>query len=199
MSGFVFGEFPAAFTTSGSPVDSQAQNQSQSNPNVDYGILPTGYKLNGQNYNLWSHAISIFIGGKGKEEYLSSEPAQPDEKNPNFKKWKVDNNMVMSWLLNAMTPEIGEQFMFYKTASEIWEAARDTFSNQDNTSALYEIKGILHDLRQGELTVTSYFTTLNRYWQQLDVLDTMTWSCVADGKKYRQIQKLIEFTNSCWV
>lgn len=70
MSGFVFGEFSAAFTTSGSQAEGQAQNQTQTNPNVDYGILPIGYKLNGQNYNLWSHAILIFIGREGKEENL---------------------------------------------------------------------------------------------------------------------------------
>ncbi|KAL4560354.1 hypothetical protein LXL04_032504 [Taraxacum kok-saghyz] len=162
-------------------------SQTQSNPNADFSILPTGYKLNGQNYNLWSHSVSIFIGGKGKEEYLSDDLVQPEEKSPEFKRWKAENNMVMSWLLNTMIPKIGEQFMFYKTASEIWEAARDTFSNQENTSALFEIKGILHNLRQGDLTVTSYFTSLNRYWQQLDVLDTLTWSCSADGKQYKRI------------
>lgn len=97
--------------------------------------------------------------------------------------------MVMPWLLNTMTPEIGEPFLFYKPAIEIWEAARDTFSNQDNTSAIFEIKSTLHNLRQEELTMTSYFTTLNRHWQQLDVLDTQTWNCAVDGNKYKKLQE----------
>ncbi|KAL4562842.1 hypothetical protein LXL04_026873 [Taraxacum kok-saghyz] len=188
MEGLRFGEIPVALVSEVSTGSSQENpSQTQSNPNADFSILPTGYKLNGQNYNLWSHSVSIFIGGKGKEEYLSDDLVQPEEKSPEFKRWKAENNMVMSWLLNTMIPEIGEQFMFYKTASEIWEAARDTFSNQENTSPLFEIKGILHNLRQGDLTVTSYFTSLNRYWQQLDVLDTLTWSCSADGKQYKRI------------
>lgn len=77
--------------------------------------------------------------------------------------------------------------MFYKMAREICEAAQDTFSNPDNTSALFEINGILHDLRQGDLIVTTYFTTLNRYWQQLDVLDALTWTFPVDGKQYERI------------
>lgn len=188
MSGIRFGGFPTALVSEGTSESAgESHNQNQLNPNVDYNVFPTGYKLNGQNYNLWAHSVSIFIGGRGKEEYLSGTLIQLDEKSPSFKKWKTENNMVMSWLLNTMTPEIGEQFMFYKTALEIWEAARDTFSNQDNTSALFEIKGIHHDLRQGDLTVTGYFTTLNLYWQQLDVLNTLTWSCSADGKQYKRL------------
>ncbi|KAL7584880.1 uncharacterized protein LOC111901802 [Lactuca sativa] len=149
-----FGNISSAFVSedvsSGSSNENRPQAPQTINP--DYITLPTAYKLNGQNYNLWSHSISIFIGGKGKEDYLSINLVQPDDKSPTYKKWKAENNMVMSWLLNSMTPEIGEQFMFYKTTSEIWEAARDTFSNQDNTSALFEIKGLLHDLvRESQL------------------------------------------------
>ncbi|CAH9091924.1 unnamed protein product [Cuscuta epithymum] len=184
-----FGNVPIALVSDDVSSNTSLENSSQIQPtiNLDYSSLPTAYKLNGQNYNLWSHSVSIFIGGKGKEEYLSIDLVQPEVKSPGYKNWKAENNMVMSWLLNSMTPEIGEQFMFYKTASEIWEAARDTFSNQDNTSAIFEIKGILHDLRQGELTVTSYFTALNRYWQQLDVLDAITWNCPLDGKQYKRL------------
>ena len=54
---------------------------------------------------------------------------------------------IISWLLNSMTTETGENFMYYKTAKEIWDAARETYSNKDNTSAIFEIKGILHDLK----------------------------------------------------
>ncbi|KAL4564283.1 hypothetical protein LXL04_028343 [Taraxacum kok-saghyz] len=122
MSGMMFGGIPSALVSKTSS-SSDPPPEAQSNQNVDYNLLPTGYKLNGQNYSLWSHSISILIGGKGKEEYLSSELVQPEEKNPTFKRWKSENSMVMSWLLNSMLPDIGEQFMFYKKASEIWEAA----------------------------------------------------------------------------
>ena len=53
--------------------------------------------------------------------------------------------------------------MFYKTAKEIWDAAKETYSDNKNTSDLFEIKGLLNDLRQGESTVTQYFNILNRY------------------------------------
>ncbi|KZV16011.1 hypothetical protein F511_14377 [Dorcoceras hygrometricum] len=73
--------------------------------------------------------------------------------------------MVMSWIINSMTNEIGENFLLYGTTKEIWDAAKETYSNKENTSELFEIESILHDLRQGDLTVTRYFNTINRYWQ----------------------------------
>ena len=53
----------------------------------------------------------------------------------------------MSWLFNTMTNESGEDFMYYGTAKEIWNAAKETYSNVDNTSVIFEIKSLLHDLR----------------------------------------------------
>lgn len=53
-----------------------------------------------------------------------------------------------------MPKEIGEDFMHYKSAKEIWDAIKETYSNNDSTSALFEVKSILNDLRQGELTIT---------------------------------------------
>lgn len=38
-----------------------------------------------------------------------------------------------------MTNEIGENFMFYDTIKEIWDAVKETYSNVDNTSTLFEI------------------------------------------------------------
>ena len=72
--------------------------------------------------------------------------------------------MAMSWLINSMTNEIGENFLLYGTAKEIWDAVRETYSSSENTLELFEIEAALHDLRQGDLTVTQYFNTLTRHW-----------------------------------
>ncbi|RVW98281.1 hypothetical protein CK203_034262 [Vitis vinifera] len=126
-------------------------------------ILPiTGHKLNGQNFIQWAQSVRIFICGKGKEEYLTGAIVQPKEDDPGYRTWKLENSMVMSWLINSMTNDIGENFMYYGTTKEIWDAARETYSNIDNTSAIFEIKSILQDLRQGDSTVTEYFNILTR-------------------------------------
>ena len=41
------------------------------------------------------------------------------ERRSKFKVWKSENNMVMSWLINFMNNDIGENFMFYGRAKDI--------------------------------------------------------------------------------
>ncbi|XP_073290971.1 uncharacterized protein [Primulina huaijiensis] len=93
----------------------------------------------------------------------------------------------MAWLINSMTQEISENFLLFQTAKEIWESVQDTFSCKDNTAELFEIEGLLHDLRQGENSVTSYFTNLTRYWQKVDLLESHCWKCQDDGENHRKI------------
>ncbi|KAI5410895.1 hypothetical protein KIW84_056148 [Lathyrus oleraceus] len=69
----------------------------------------------------------------------------------------------------------------------MWDVVKETYSNVDNTSVIFEIKSILHDLRQDDRSVIEYFNTLNRHWQQLDVYDEVEWSCTEDKKKYKEL------------
>ncbi|KAJ1382416.1 Gag-polypeptide of LTR copia-type [Sesbania bispinosa] len=108
---------------------------------TETNILPiTGYKLNGQNYIQWARSVRIFLQGKGKEDYITGNAKEPEKEDPTHQKWKLENSLVMSWLLT-----------------------KETYSNIDNTSAIFEIKSLLHDLRQGDSSVTEYYHSLTRH------------------------------------
>ncbi|KAG4122408.1 hypothetical protein ERO13_D11G265450v2 [Gossypium hirsutum] len=94
--------------------------------------------------------------------------------------------MVMSWLINSMTTEIGENFLLYKTTKEIWDATRETYSSSENTSELFEIETHLHYL-QGEMTISQYFNTITRYWQHLYMFEIYPWKCLDDAALHKKI------------
>ncbi|KAK2972599.1 hypothetical protein RJ640_007068 [Escallonia rubra] len=109
--------------------------------NSESSVLPiTGHKLNGLNYLQCSQSVFMFISGKGKEDYLTGTIETPSKDDPIYKKWNPENHMVMSWLINTMNLEIGQNFMFYETAKEICENVKETYSDNENTSELFEIK-----------------------------------------------------------
>ncbi|RVW50746.1 Retrovirus-related Pol polyprotein from transposon RE1 [Vitis vinifera] len=110
-------------------------------------ILITGHKLNGHNYLQWSQSVLLFICGKGKDEYLTGEAVMPETTEPGFRKWKIENSMIIT----------------------------------------FQVESALHDFRQGEQSVTQYYNTLTRYWQQLDLFETHSWKCSDDAATYRQI------------
>ena len=39
-------------------------------------------------------------------------------------------------------------FMYYEMAKDIWDATRESYSNNENTSQLFEVKGMIHNLCQ---------------------------------------------------
>ncbi|XP_073222390.1 uncharacterized protein [Cicer arietinum] len=65
--------------------------------------------------------LYLFAKGKVKEYYTTGEAKQSKKTDPSYDKWKVENNVVMTWLLNSMTNESSENFMYYETAVKIWK------------------------------------------------------------------------------
>ncbi|RVW65335.1 hypothetical protein CK203_058129 [Vitis vinifera] len=56
----------------------------------------------------------------------------PETTEPGFRKWKIENSMIMSWLINSMNNDIGENFLLFGTAKDIWDAAKETYSSSEN-------------------------------------------------------------------
>lgn len=50
------------------------------------------------------------------------------EGGPKVQGLEIENNMVMSWLIISMTNDLGENFLLYGTAKEIWHAVKETYS-----------------------------------------------------------------------
>lgn len=89
----------------------------------------------------------------------------------------------MSWLISSMTPVINENFLLYTMTKDILDAACETFSSKDNTAEIFHVESLLHDIHQWDNSVTIYFTTLQCYWQQLDLFELHEWKC-PDGNVY---------------
>ena len=72
--------------------------------------------------------------------------------------------MVQAWLINLMDVDIGRTYLFLPFAKELWEAVTETYSDLGNAAQLFEIKSQLRDQKQGSLSVTQYFNSLNNIW-----------------------------------
>nr|KYP76649.1 hypothetical protein KK1_020900 [Cajanus cajan] len=111
----------------------------------------------GHNLGCGWDQLRSFFKEKGKEGYIIGDSKSPEKGDPDLKIWQLENNLVMLWLFNTMTNEIGENFMYYDTSKEMWDAVKETYSNVDNT----------------------------RHWQQLDIYEDVQCSCTEDKKKYK--------------
>lgn len=64
----------------------------------------------------------------------SPRPAIHDPKYPN---WDATNSMVMVWLIHSMEDSIGDTYLFYSTAKEIWDVVSLVYLDLDNSSQLF--------------------------------------------------------------
>ncbi|XP_028807923.1 uncharacterized protein LOC114762586 [Neltuma alba] len=120
--------------------------------------MVVAHKLNGSNYLQWSQSVLMYLRGKHKEKYINGEAKQPAHNDPNFDTCQGD-----------------------------LDAARRTYATLDNTAALLDLRRQLKDLKQGNLIVTQYYSTLIKIWQQLDLFEVHPWKNIDDANYYRQL------------
>ena len=107
--------------------------------------------------------------------------------------WELENSLVMVWLINSIVPSVAQGMSFFESAQKIWEAAVQTYSQQDNTTQAFELKRKMRVLRQGELSVTTYMVELQHLWSELDFYCPFKASCANDAAEFKK------FTDEEWI
>ncbi|KZV50861.1 hypothetical protein F511_25459 [Dorcoceras hygrometricum] len=94
--------------------------------------------------------------------------------------------MVTAWLINSMEPSIGRTFLFLPTTQEVWDAVRETYSDLENSSQIFDLKTRLWQSRQGQKTVFEYYNEMKGLWQEPDLCYDDKWECKHDSLKYHK-------------
>lgn len=121
--------------------------------------------------------MMIALRAKDKIGYMNGKCAAPEEDSSNFKKWQCVDSMVLAWILNFISKEIVEAFLYATTAQKLWMELEQRFG-KSNGLLLYQIKREINAFSQGNLTLMVYFTKLKKLWDELSWLKTFpTCSC----------------------
>ncbi|XP_057951158.1 uncharacterized protein LOC131145973 [Malania oleifera] len=154
-------------SSSSETLDGNSENISTvSSLGLDNTAFPLSVeKLNGKNFLEWAQSIKLVIEGKWRLGYLTGERKKPATTDiAALQKLKAENSMVTAWLINSMKPSIGKIYLFLPMAKDVWDAVRETYSDAESYSQIFEIKTRLWQLRQGERKVTKYFMEMTTLW-----------------------------------
>ena len=190
VGGIKFGQVGEVVTTNDSTDASQSHtnNTTPANPPTnEFAAFITPHKLNGENYVQWSQSLLIHLAHKDKEGHINGDLPAPAQTEATYKSWKINDNLVKSWLINTMEKNIGELYLLHKTAKDIWDNVDDAYSNTDNTAEIMEIETRLYNLKQDNMTVSEYHNTLANLWLQMDMYRSPKWTCTADAAVYRNL------------
>lgn len=102
--------------------------------------------LTGDNYGSWSRAVTMALWEKCKLKYVDgSLPVLKDKVFvPNLERC---NDLVGSWILNSLSPEIHPSILYANTASQIWTDLKEYFS-QSNVPKIYQLKQSIDSLKK---------------------------------------------------
>ena len=114
---------------------------------------------------------------KNKLKFVDGTITMPDPNAPIYPLWEQCNTMVLSWLIRSLDPSITQSVIWMDKAYEVWQELRERFS-QGDLFRIADLQDEIASLKQGDQSVTKYFTELKILWDELDVFrPTPTCRC----------------------
>lgn len=124
------------------------------------------------NYLTWSRSMVIALKAKDKLAFINGKCEMPDSRSEDYDKWQRVDNMVTSWLLNSISKDIVDAFLYVCSARELWEEIKGRFG-ESNGPLLYQLKREISSFTQADMTVIVYFTKLKKLWDELTCLKSL--------------------------
>ncbi|KAL0453991.1 UNVERIFIED_CONTAM: hypothetical protein Slati_1377200 [Sesamum latifolium] len=119
--------------------------------------------LDGTNFLSWSRSTKIVLGAKMKLGFINGKNPRPSGIAEEYEQWTRGDCLVLSWLLNSMSKDIVESFLYINTARELWLELEARFG-VSNGPMVYQLQKEIASATQGTLSVSAYFGKLKKFW-----------------------------------
>jgi hypothetical protein len=121
--------------------------------------------LNGSNYHSWARAMRRALGAKMKLEFVDGTiPPVLDEFDPTYRSFNRCNMLVLSWILNSVSPSISQSIIFMDNAIDVWNDLKERFS-QGDLVRVSELMQEIYALQQDSKSVTTFYSELKILWE----------------------------------
>ena len=133
------------------------------------GMVLVTAPLTETNYLTWSRSMKIALGAKLKLGFIDGRITMPEEGSNEFEIWTRVNYMVTSWILNSISKDIVESFLYLTSAKELWDEIAERYG-ESNGPLLYQIQRDIASITQGNDSVARYYTRLKCLWDEFNCL-----------------------------
>ncbi|KAH7577854.1 hypothetical protein JRO89_XS01G0307700 [Xanthoceras sorbifolium] len=117
-------------------------------PSDNPGTVLVSSLLNGDNYTMWSRAMLKALSAKKKSGFVDGTIIKLSIMDPNFGDWKHYDDMMASWIVNAIIPELASHAIYAETARDLWLDLKERFS-QVNGLRIFELQQKINFILQG--------------------------------------------------
>ncbi|XP_074380644.1 uncharacterized protein LOC141721574 isoform X2 [Apium graveolens] len=188
-------DFDGDFTT----ITLESSHPLYLHPSDHHGQILVSTALNGDNFNELKRSMSLAFSAKNKLGFVTGKFKTPGMNSPYFDSWQRCNDMIITWILNAIVPEIRSSLVYVSLASDMWNYLHVRFT-QNNGPKLFELKKELSELAQDTLSVSAYYTKFKKLYDDLlSVSNIPKCTCVctckarAEIEQYDEVLKVMQF------
>lgn len=94
--------------------------------------------LNDNNYRIWLWTMKTALRAKVKLGFVDGSIKKPACNSADFSSWEKADSMVMTWIINAIDPNLYGSISHASTACEIWIDLEERFS-QINAPHIHQL------------------------------------------------------------
>ncbi|CAM8920521.1 unnamed protein product [Rhodiola kirilowii] len=142
-----------------------------SNENVVVSLV-TQPLVGDKNYLNWRKSMEMALGIKMKLGFVRGEFPRPVDAYQGVR-WDKCNNVVLSWIINSVSPEIGSSLIHSTDCMSAWEDLEERFSGT-NDFTVFSIQQEISMLMQEDKSIAQYYNKLIQLWGDEDALTVET-------------------------
>ncbi|KAL0383202.1 UNVERIFIED_CONTAM: hypothetical protein Scaly_0607500 [Sesamum calycinum] len=98
--------------------------------------------------------------------FINGKTIKPKENSEEYEQWIKNDCLVTSWILNFISKEIVEAFLYTTSAQELSEELQARYG-ESNGLMIYQLQREIASASQGNMTVSGYYTKIKKLWDQL--------------------------------
>uniref|UniRef100_A0A5K0UXN7 Retrotransposon Copia-like N-terminal domain-containing protein n=1 Tax=Nymphaea colorata TaxID=210225 RepID=A0A5K0UXN7_9MAGN len=150
-------------------------------------ILPvqvTPIRLTKDNYLSWSAALEIGITSRGRLSYITGDKPAPSKTDPQWATWVLEDSQVKVWIISSVSADIQPLILRKPTSFDMWTVLARMYGRKKRVLRTYQIKRSIYSLKQGDLSVASFYAALKTKWEELDYHVNDNWNCGSDHARY---------------
>ncbi|KAL2238289.1 UNVERIFIED_CONTAM: hypothetical protein Sindi_1020600 [Sesamum indicum] len=122
------------------------------------------------------------LGARQKIGFIDGTCPKPTQDQAEIEQWQKTDCMVITWILNSISKNIVEAFLYTTSARDLWLELESRFG-ESNGPLLYQIQIEIGPISQNNNSVAIYYTNLKRLWDELAALDPIPSCSCGAGKK----------------
>ncbi|KAI5413491.1 hypothetical protein KIW84_057895 [Lathyrus oleraceus] len=108
---------------------------------------------------------------------LNGTVKTPSTADLRFPLWQHCNDLVLTWTIHSIEPDISHIIIFSDKAMVVWSDLHDIFTQGDD-SRIYQIRLENSECCQGSLLISDYYIKLKSLWDELGSYQKpLTFSC----------------------